>query len=327
MIDQLTIQYYNALVDALQLNPEYFQLYQGTGALGNTNAAIWNIYNAIPPDTINHLYNPGQFNNFSQNYGAVLNALVTNNSDVNDPVTQALLTYTSAAGVYGYTVDLSDVLNLLKIEGKKGDVSLIYTAGKKTSTRSWSGNNVNTQNNFFSIEGDNVELSNKIVAQQITILGEVHRFVVVPGLPLDVQNSGGSSTKPWYNLDAMKRSYLYHNDTVWRSGAFPTWNSSYGSSGNLQRFCAALVVGDGIRFQTTSLTRFSNAEQSQLSDAIAENGVFPFYMPQYTTSVKHGLSFKPKGELIFQMEIQPGSPCILGVLVYPTLKYLSEQSS
>jgi len=71
-MDNLTKQWYNALVNGLHLSSNNFQLYQGGTTTGNESEWIWNILDAVPPKGINNFYNPSQNNNFSQDYQAVI---------------------------------------------------------------------------------------------------------------------------------------------------------------------------------------------------------------------------------------------------------------
>jgi len=62
-MDTLTAQWYNALVTGLGLSPDQFQLYQGPNSAMNTSQEMWNLFNAVPPKSINNYYNPSQINN------------------------------------------------------------------------------------------------------------------------------------------------------------------------------------------------------------------------------------------------------------------------
>ncbi|MGL6370243.1 hypothetical protein ACSZNB_11580 [Aeromonas hydrophila] len=75
-MDKLTAQWYNALVTGLGLSPDQFQLYQGPNSAMSTSQDMWNLFNAVPPASINNYYNPSQVNNFASNYGLILGALV-----------------------------------------------------------------------------------------------------------------------------------------------------------------------------------------------------------------------------------------------------------
>jgi hypothetical protein len=75
-MDTLTAQWYNAMTTGLGLSPDQFQLYQGPNSLMSTSQVMWNMFNAVPPLSINSYYNPSQINNFSSDYNLILSALI-----------------------------------------------------------------------------------------------------------------------------------------------------------------------------------------------------------------------------------------------------------
>lgn len=81
-MNELTLQWYHSLIAGLSLDPQTFQLYQGSASIGSQSEWLWDILDAIPPESINNYYNPIQANLFSQNYAAVIGQLLpisTNN--------------------------------------------------------------------------------------------------------------------------------------------------------------------------------------------------------------------------------------------------------
>jgi hypothetical protein len=80
-METLNNQWYNAVTTALSLDPNKFQLYQGNAPLGNTSDELWCVFDAVPPLSTAHLYDPSQANNFSQNFGGVLSVLKTPSDD------------------------------------------------------------------------------------------------------------------------------------------------------------------------------------------------------------------------------------------------------
>jgi len=68
----LNAQWYNAVVTGCHLDPSTFQLFQGNAPLATTSEALWNIFDAVPPLSVNNFYNPSQANVFSTDYGAVI---------------------------------------------------------------------------------------------------------------------------------------------------------------------------------------------------------------------------------------------------------------
>jgi len=77
----LNKQWYKAVVTGCGLSDQTFQLVQGNSPLGTTTEPLWNIFDAVPPATIDSYYNPSQANLFSTNYGAVINNLIVQNSN------------------------------------------------------------------------------------------------------------------------------------------------------------------------------------------------------------------------------------------------------
>jgi hypothetical protein len=80
-MQNLTAQWYNAVVAGCGLDPSTFQLFQGNAPVGNTSESLWNIFDVVPPLAINNFYNPSQANIFSLDYGAVINNLKPQNSN------------------------------------------------------------------------------------------------------------------------------------------------------------------------------------------------------------------------------------------------------
>ncbi|MFT5751735.1 MAG: hypothetical protein ACI86L_001239, partial [Dokdonia sp.] len=75
-MNELTLQWYHSLIAGLSLDAQTFQLYQGSASLGSQSEWLWNVLDAIPPESINNYYNPIQANLFSQNYAAVIGQLL-----------------------------------------------------------------------------------------------------------------------------------------------------------------------------------------------------------------------------------------------------------
>ena len=72
---RLVSQWFNVLTAALSLPRDQFQLAQGAVAVGATSESLWAMFDAVPPASINHLYDPDQHNVLSSGYGAVINNL------------------------------------------------------------------------------------------------------------------------------------------------------------------------------------------------------------------------------------------------------------
>jgi hypothetical protein len=74
-MQDLTAQWYNAVVSACKLDPSTFQLAQGFPVLETTSTMLWAMLDALPPHSVTQFWNPAQFASFASNYAAVVMAL------------------------------------------------------------------------------------------------------------------------------------------------------------------------------------------------------------------------------------------------------------
>ena len=79
-VQTLTAQWYNTVVNGCGLDPQTFQLIQGAAPIGSTSEQLWNIFDGIPPLSVNQKFSGSQGNNFSTDYGAVINNLKPQNA-------------------------------------------------------------------------------------------------------------------------------------------------------------------------------------------------------------------------------------------------------
>jgi hypothetical protein len=77
----LTEQWYNAMVTGLGLSAQHFQLYQGSNSIMDTSAKMWDLFNTVPPTSVNNFYNPAQVNNLTSDYNLILAALIANSDN------------------------------------------------------------------------------------------------------------------------------------------------------------------------------------------------------------------------------------------------------
>lgn len=81
-IRSLNKQWYNALVQGLGVDPSMFQLAQGSTSLGYISDNIWEIFDAIPPVSVNNYYDPATHNSLAQAYSGVINNLVAQDNEI-----------------------------------------------------------------------------------------------------------------------------------------------------------------------------------------------------------------------------------------------------
>ena len=93
MNDPAKAKWYNAVARDCRLSDKTFQLSQGNIVVGTDLTSLWDILDAVPPDSFEN-YNPERGNFFSTNYGAIINSLV----EVDALVKQAVQTWEAAGG-------------------------------------------------------------------------------------------------------------------------------------------------------------------------------------------------------------------------------------
>jgi hypothetical protein len=101
---------------------------------------------------------------------------------------------------------------------------------------------------------------------------------------------------------------------VWKSGDAISWESTFGPSGNLQRYTSALVIVDGITMTMTSQAGLSTAEQATFKQALA-GGIFPFFEAEENSGWTNNATFDDQGNITVTCSSLAGNPQVLGVLV------------
>lgn len=80
----LTEQWYNAVVQGCTLSSSTFQLAPGAPNIGQTSEQLWNIFDALPPVSVSHYWNPAQISSFASEYSAVVSNLLYNDQKFTD---------------------------------------------------------------------------------------------------------------------------------------------------------------------------------------------------------------------------------------------------
>jgi hypothetical protein len=118
---------------------------------------------------------------------------------------------------------------------------------------------------------------------------------------------------PWYEGKALSIGYHHNDNTIWQHGA-PTWADTFGPDGDFQRFCAALIVVDGVTLEMESSASIAKAEQEQFETAI-EAGFFPFFEANGSGGWSHQTTFNDNGSFKVTSSCVQGNPVVMGVLV------------
>lgn len=323
----LTAQWYNALIKNCGLNPGAFQLVQGSQPLVSTSERMWDIFDAVPPASINHLFNPSQFNSFSSDYGGVINnLLVPQGQALGNPVSVAVRMWSDMAeaaapfgGVRAYNGTVSQLQTALESSG--GVQFKLDTDNESADvSRTWAGAVISSPPGLEALAAALSATTGPAAGGPgITYNVTFDHILTFPVGPLAAPSDDPTLAPytPWYHPDALKLAHSVPDNTVWKPGAHPDWSDTFGPGGNMLYACTALVVVDGV-----NITMQQNAGASGNHSALpppngAPPGVMALILPSAGPQSPSNAP-PPAGDLITISAIPPGNPVILGAVVKPT---------
>ncbi len=327
-MDILTKQWYNTLVSELGLNPKNFQLYQGSTPLGQDSPWLWNILDSIPPESIDQFYDPVQRNNFSQNYQSVISQLYPmpisgNQVDIEDVLTQAniMLARVEKTKIgYAYSLTINKILDALESASCKSfqfDSETASSDINKTWAKKTQGN---TPGFFNKSKQKNSKLSkfeSGIINSRIRIKCCFDKVVCLEGHPLQKPSDQADLENylPWYHKEALTRAYRDKTNSVWKPG-MPSWESTFGEHGNMQRDTYGVVIVDGIKLKMSSDVVLDRTSKKGFSSLDLNNvPIWPFYLNVNNKSIQNKTKSKSGRSIHIEVLSPPKKPQLIGVLV------------
>lgn len=133
---------------------------------------------------------------------------------------------------------------------------------------------------------------------------------------------------PWFSWAALRYAYQNPGNTVWPVDMKPTWEQTFGPSGNLRRLVSSIVLVDGVDVVLVSDADLTSGERSALQQAAAA-GVTPLFALAASAGLQSaGQSASAKPSLSFSLatndktlEIRINSPLgnvmLFGVVAIP----------
>ncbi len=157
--------------------------------------------------------------------------------------------------------------------------------------------------------------TSQITSAGVTMKVSFDRLVNFPAGPLyePSENTLLSAYTPWFNSEALSIAYHNNNNDVWQHGA-PTWAGTFGTSGNMQRVCTALIVVDGITLNVSSEASIASGDYESFKTAVS-GGFFPFFEASGSGGWTHSTTFDDNGSFKITSKCATGNPQVLGVLV------------
>ncbi|MEJ2856258.1 MULTISPECIES: hypothetical protein [unclassified Saccharothrix] len=378
----LTAQWYNAVTAGCGLDPQTFQLAQGFMQLGTTSQALWQTFDALPPVSLTHFWNPTQYSSFAATYGGVINNLIPQDSgqfqktmgdyypqwveylhstpppvipnpggilelfhqweQLNMPPGQGQAAYTEyqqvsqgvvpvavqmwlnagggASGIKAYSNTIEDLNYQLSNTPLSKQVTMDSATQSSDVNHSWASGEVGGAVDFFlgHSAGDWDKLTTTIAQAGVEIQAKFNHFATFVTGPLAQPSTNPllSKYQPWYDSEAISLAYQNNNYYVWNQNA-PTWQGTFGPTGNLQYVTTALVVVSGVTVSIESAATFDSSQQESIK-ASAEVGFFPFFEAESSGGWQHNITFNDEGQLNVASTVPDGVEVVLGVMVTPS---------
>ena len=136
---------------------------------------------------------------------------------------------------------------------------------------------------------------------------------------------GGRAYPPWFSAPALSYAYNNPGPAVWPGDMKPTWEQTFGPSGNLRRLVTNVVLIDGAEIELISDADLTEEEKSALQQA-ATAGVTPLLAVASPAELRAAgatsratvplrLSFREEnGSIVIQISSPPGNVMLFGVV-------------
>jgi len=302
---------YKGLLSALTGAPNTFE--QDVGAACN---AAWNAYVGTLPLTVTINQFPAIFQRWALTHGytSVANKGANDLAQmILDPITAAqlaILQYLGTAptppnwdqGYDAFTGQLNSAPSRafnVSSSTMNSNVSNTWCKGSQSAFFGlWSNSSSSSQESqTFAASGVTVDAS----FQHVTT------FTAVPG--------------QWYSSSAMGDAFSHESGPPWVSTSPITWRTTFGTSGNMQRFASNIIAVSGMYIKVESVATFSQAEQSAIHNN-SSIGMWPFYSSNSDSGTNTSASFNQNANMTVIITSRPDVPIVIGVDVVPVATYV-----
>jgi len=221
--------------------------------------------------------------------------------------------------IFAYNKTIANLKSQLAANQPSAEATIDSSSSSSDITDTWAGGGGSFFYGMFSIDGNGSYSStaSKMVESKMTVKASFEKVVTFQGGPL-AEPSKDQTLKnytPWFNSSALNIAYQTKDNTVWKYGQ-PSWETTFGPNGNMQRMASALIVVDGVTISVTSEASFSTADQTKIQQQVS-GGFFPFFQASESSTYTNSVSFDSSGKATMTSKSMLGNPVIIGVLVDP----------
>jgi hypothetical protein len=233
-----------------------------------------------------------------------------------DPIARAqmaLMPYTSIGGNLAKTPEWSlgySQLTSQLASAPNKSFSEVDVQSSSNVTNSWTNGG---NSGFFGLWGSSESSSSQsqtFASQAVSLsvsFAHVTTFTPAPGA--------------WYDSGALGLAYSTQTGKPWNPGSAITWQKTFGSNGNMQRFASSMIVVSGMNVTAQSTSSFSSSDQTTITKN-SGGGLWPFYSSNNSSSFHTSHNFNSANRLTISTSSAAGVPIVIGVTVLSASQYL-----
>ncbi len=180
-------------------------------------------------------------------------------------------------------------------------------------SKTWASSSSSTFFGLWSGSSSSSDISQKFASNGVTLSAKfdnVLQFAATPG--------------DWYSSAALGMAFNNPNEVPWTQGNPITWDTTFGSNGNMQRFLNNLVVVQNMDVTVTSQASWSASEQQTILNN-QQSGLWPFYSSNSNDGTSTDAGFNSSGNMTVRITSKQGVAVAIGCMVLPASVYLGHE--
>jgi hypothetical protein len=234
-----------------------------------------------------HIPDPGQAATCKTDFLQLQNGIVLT-------ALNAYLGFTPTSGqLFDKTIkDLKDAI----VGGASRTINFDSRNASSDVSSAWSQSSSDGLFGLFGSSSSSSSYSAKFSSSNVSIQGTIQRAISFSADPLG-----------WYSSAALSLAYGTQDNTVWKPGQSPTWATTFGTNGNMQRLATELIVADGIDVTVTSDAAYSSDEQAAMQSN-GGSGCWPFYSSNSSSGSTSQVTFNSSGQMTVHASLRWATP-------------------
>lgn len=183
----------------------------------------------------------------------------------------------------------------------------------QTYKKTWTGGGQSAVFGLWSNSSSDTEICKKFSSAEVTMTASFKNLLAFKATPGD-----------WYTSSAFGIAYHDPSAKVWSGAGQKTWDNTFSSRGDMQRFTTILLIANQMTLNYSTNATFSSSQQREI-DSHKSAGLWPFYHSSSGGYSDTQVDFNTAGNLNVTVTTEKNVPTIIGAVVEPVDMYLGYQ--